>query len=213
MADEVKGLFTEDAITGGTEQVPLDFDEVIYLALLNGSKFDTVDPTVNDDANDGHTAMSLWVNTTAKTAFICTDPAVGAAVWIEITVVSVKRSYVFEFKLDGWITAQTDLDGLLVVPFACTVQKITMSRRRAGSSGSTIVDVNKAASGGAAVTLYTTQGNRPTIAQTDGDRKAIIATDPDITALTAGDYLSVDVDSAEGSFPLDLVVSVYVKET
>ncbi len=124
-----------------------------------------------------------------------------------------KRSYVFEFKINGWIRTQTDMDVGCVVPFACNVQQITMLRRLAGvSSGSTIVDVNKAASGGAPVTLYTTQGNRPTITQAQGNRKAIIATVPDITALAAGDYISVDVDTVEDGFPLDLTVCVFVEE-
>lgn len=41
-----------------------------------------VDPTVNDDIDLGYEAGSLWVNTTTKNAFICTDPADGVAVWV-----------------------------------------------------------------------------------------------------------------------------------
>lgn len=46
---------------------------------------DTVAPTVNDDVTGGYTVGSLWYDTAADRAYICLDPADGAAVWIEIT--------------------------------------------------------------------------------------------------------------------------------
>ncbi len=39
------------------------------------------DPTVNDDANDGYTIGTLWVNTTTDNSFILTDATIGAANW------------------------------------------------------------------------------------------------------------------------------------
>ncbi len=42
-------------------------------------------PTVNDDANDGFTIGSRWVDTTNKQMYICVDATVGAAVWQNIT--------------------------------------------------------------------------------------------------------------------------------
>lgn len=38
-------------------------------------------PTTGDDSGDGYSEGSLWVNTTTNEAFLCTDPASGAAVW------------------------------------------------------------------------------------------------------------------------------------
>lgn len=38
-------------------------------------------PTVNDDAGDGYSVRSLWVDTTADLAYICKDATTGAAVW------------------------------------------------------------------------------------------------------------------------------------
>ena len=38
-------------------------------------------PGVGDDSNDGHAPGVLWINTTTKTAYVCTDAAVGAAQW------------------------------------------------------------------------------------------------------------------------------------
>jgi hypothetical protein len=68
-----------------------------------------------------------------------------------------------------------------------------------------IVDVNKNGT-----TVYTTQGNRPTIS--DGATSSS-ETVPDVTAVAAGDLLSVDIDqvgsSTEGS---DLVVAIEFQE-
>lgn len=45
----------------------------------------SVDPTVNDDANDGYSVGSCWVNTSSGNVFKCTDASVGAAVWGQLT--------------------------------------------------------------------------------------------------------------------------------
>ena len=52
------------------------------LAFIN--KFDaTVDPVAGNDSSQGYQKGSVWVNSTAKRAFTCTDDTVGAAVWNE----------------------------------------------------------------------------------------------------------------------------------
>jgi hypothetical protein len=45
----------------------------------------TTAPGIGDDAGDGYQAGSLWTDTTANEAYICVDPALGAAVWVQIT--------------------------------------------------------------------------------------------------------------------------------
>src|SRR3972149_8865211 len=45
----------------------------------------TVDPTVNDDSDDGYEVGSVWINVTLDKAFICVDATVGASVWAETT--------------------------------------------------------------------------------------------------------------------------------
>ena len=45
----------------------------------------TTDPTVNEDANDGYSPGSRWINTTLDKEFVCLDATVGAAVWTETT--------------------------------------------------------------------------------------------------------------------------------
>lgn len=72
---------------------------------------------------------------------------------------------------------------------------------------SIIVDVNKNGT-----TIYTTQGNRPTIA--DGANAGGPGTTPDVTTLVAGDYLTIDVDQiGSGTAGSDLTVSVVVTKT
>lgn len=41
-------------------------------------------PGANDDENDGYQAGSLWIDTVADDAYICVDPAAGAAVWLQL---------------------------------------------------------------------------------------------------------------------------------
>lgn len=45
------------------------------------------DPVVGDDTADGYVRGSVWINTADGGIFVCTDPAAGAAVWEELTVV------------------------------------------------------------------------------------------------------------------------------
>jgi len=40
-----------------------------------------IDPTANDDINDGFVRGSTWINTTNSTIWHCIDNSVGAAVW------------------------------------------------------------------------------------------------------------------------------------
>jgi hypothetical protein len=43
-----------------------------------------VDPTINEDSNDGYGLYSPWLNTTLDKLFFCLDATVGAAVWQEV---------------------------------------------------------------------------------------------------------------------------------
>jgi hypothetical protein len=91
----------------------------------------------------------------------------------------------------------------LYVPFACTIGNIRANVGTAPTGASLIVDVNKNGT-----TLFTTQGNRPTIAAagfTD------LTNTPDITSISADDYLTISVDQIGATIPgSDLVVVVEV---
>lgn len=50
----------------------------------------TAAPTVTDDAGDGYTVGSRWIDVTNDRAYVCVDATVGAAVWLEMDVQSVE---------------------------------------------------------------------------------------------------------------------------
>lgn len=52
----------------------------------------TSDPGVGDDAADGYSVGSLWVNLTTDKVWACTDPTNGAAVWRDLTNISITKS-------------------------------------------------------------------------------------------------------------------------
>ena len=43
----------------------------------------TTDPTIDDDETVGYVRASLWINVTDDRVFWCTNPAAGAATWVE----------------------------------------------------------------------------------------------------------------------------------
>jgi parallel beta-helix repeat protein len=93
-----------------------------------------------------------------------------------------------------WTMSQTLTvkTGLLEIPFGVSAEIIEIEARLSiqPTGSSVIVDVNKNGT-----TMYTTQGNRPTIAtSTNTD-----TTTPDITAIADNDYLSVDVDQKDSN--------------
>jgi hypothetical protein len=92
-----------------------------------------------------------------------------------------------------------------------TIISVTAQLDTASSSGSVIVDLNRAASGsyGTKTTLYSTQANRPTLAASAFDHNATL---PNTTSLAVGDHLAVDIDSA-GTGAADLVVQVGIRYT
>lgn len=103
---------------------------------------------------------------------------------------------------NGVIGTATKVDAAVAVS-AFTITGIKAYRGTAGTSGSTIVDVNQNGT-----TLFTTQANRPTFAYTDGD-DYIVTKLPDVVAISTGDLLTFDVDQVEGGSPADLVIEVY----
>jgi hypothetical protein len=90
-----------------------------------------------------------------------------------------------------------------ISPVACTVTggKLTAGTGPAGAA--LICDIHKNGT-----TLWTTQGNRPTIA--DGNTSATI-TAPDVTAIAQGDVLTLDIDQVgSGTAGENLSLTLYV---
>lgn len=114
----------------------------------------------------------------------------------------------FRFVGDGNIITMTNLDGTWIAPRACTIKRISLFRRSAGSGGSTTVDVNKQG-----VTVFTTQANRPSIAFGAGNNVVNAHTDMDVTAVAQDDRIDIDVDAAETGSAKDLSVVIEVEYT
>ncbi len=85
------------------------------------------------------------------------------------------------------------------------VVSVRASCSTAPTGDSVIVDVNKNGT-----TIFTTQGNRPTIAASGNTSGSV--TNMDVTSLAAGDYITIDIDqigsTAAGA---DLTVTVWVE--
>lgn len=112
------------------------------------------------------------------------------------------------FVSSGALSAGSGIDGAWIAPRAGSIERVTLWRRTAGSSGSTVVDVNKNGT-----TLYTTQSNRPTVTQAAGDNAIDATTDFDVTTFAQDDRIEVDVDAVEAGSPLDLAVIITVRCT
>jgi hypothetical protein len=54
-----------------------------------------VGPAVGDDETAGYSVGSIWLNTTAGTAYVCQDASTGAAVWVLLGMTSFNASKVF----------------------------------------------------------------------------------------------------------------------
>ena len=105
-------------------------------------------------------------------------------------VVTVKRP--LGFLITGALTAGSLITDILL-PTAFTVGSVKIGVGTAPTSGSILVDVHyHATTPGSAVTIFTTQGNRPAI--TAGTYTGTSAA-PDITSLAAGGHISIIVDS------------------
>ena len=75
---------------------------------------------------------------------------------------------------------------MIMAPFNMTIIGIKAKVLTAPTGAALILDINKNGT-----TLYTTQGNRPTIA--DGETSEV-ATLPDVVSISSGDIISIDID-------------------
>ncbi len=91
-------------------------------------------------------------------------------------------------------------------PFAATILGVTTAVNTAPTGASIICDVNKNGT-----TVFTTQGNRPTIAvSTNASHSGTSEAIPDVTSIAAGDYLTVDIDQV-GSTVAGSDLTVFIR--
>ncbi|MBI5789276.1 MAG: hypothetical protein HZA78_10520 [Candidatus Schekmanbacteria bacterium] len=103
--------------------------------------------------------------------------------------------------ISGTINTGVEQGGVWIVPQALTIEKVYIYCKTTGASGNTVVDVNKNST-----SIFTNQGNRPSLAYNDADKKAESGL-PDVTALTEGDIVSIDIDSiADGAADLAVIL-------
>jgi len=82
-ADATKQIdFEAGAITTGTTRTINVPDADVDLRKNNYAA--AVAPGVSDDGTSGYAVGSVWIDTTADTAYVCLDASTGAAVWQEI---------------------------------------------------------------------------------------------------------------------------------
>lgn len=93
---------------------------------------------------------------------------------------------VLPFSRSGALTVTVGA-GRFRFPFAATLLGVTAAVNTAPTGASVIADVTKNGT-----TVFTTQGNRPTIAASAFATAS--ETVPDVTAVALGDYFTVDVD-------------------
>ena len=110
---------------------------------------------------------------------------------------------ILRFFVDGRLAILTNVSGAVIFPFACTILNAYMYLENKGSSGSTIVDVNKNGT-----SIFTTQSHRPTIQYNDV-ANAIKTLTPDDQFASELDILTIDIDQvASGAEGLSVVLSL-----
>jgi hypothetical protein len=146
---------------------------------------DTTDTTCNVALFESATG-SLAAKTDAGVTYNAgTGTLNSTAVTSGGTAVLTASTAAFTFSKVGDLVAAAG-KGRLKVPMAVTIVDVIATCNTAPVGAAALFDVHK---GG--TTIFTTQGNRPTVAA--GAQDGAAAT-PDVTAVAAGDVLTVDID-------------------
>lgn len=112
------------------------------------------------------------------------------------------------FSIPGALTTGQKTQRLLA-PCAITLTKVRLVIDTAPTGASVIIDVHTGT--GAGTTIFTTQGNRPTILATE---KTAVSSAPDVTAIAEADEFSVIVDQIGSTIAgSDLTIEVIGTQT
>ena len=101
---------------------------------------------------------------------------------------AVGSSQDLRWFINGALSTGTSVGQSFIISRSSTIVAVYIHCKTPGSSGSTIVDVNKNGT-----TIFTTQANRPELAYDDADSVAKSGT-PDVTSLVENDVVSIDID-------------------
>jgi hypothetical protein len=172
--------------TSGTISQKADNSTVVHntgAETIGGTKTFSASPVVPTPTNNDHAATKLYVDSATRTLTF------SLSAFSKQGALAVAAG-----------TQRLPIDGTY------TIVGTRLMVGTAPTGASLIVDVNKNGT-----TIYTTQGNRPTIAAS-ANAGGPGAT-PDVTALAAGDYLTVDVDQIGSTVAgSDLTVAVIVNK-
>lgn len=118
---------------------------------------------------------------------------------------AVRPATLVTFEQAGSLTVATGR-GRVRFPVAVTVLSVAATVDTAPTGAAVLADVNKNGT-----TIFSTQGNRPSIAASANASSDAV---PDVTAFAAGDYMTVDVDQVGSTVAgSDLTVIVRYRET
>jgi len=108
------------------------------------------------------------------------------------------------FYIDGTLT--TALKAAFVAPCALTVTNVKAKVATAPTGADLILDIHKNGT-----TIFSTQGNRPTIAATETSEDSAA---PDVTSIAAGDLIKLEIDQIGSTIAgEDLSVTVVCEAT
>lgn len=111
------------------------------------------------------------------------------------------------FNVAGAYAVSSEVDGIRTADFESVIESVTMTRKTAGVSGQTEIQLNKVAPGGAVTPLYTTTA-QPAITAAQGNYVMLKADLPDILKIEAGYSLTVDITEKEVGNPQGLNIKV-----
>lgn len=187
----------------------------------------TANPTGLDDSDDGYAIGSVWVNTTTRRAFVCTDATVGSAQWHEFAAFTPQGHLIPEgsasdigsetspfrnLYLSGAFTAGT-LDGELGsnTPAAITATDITCTTIEADNGGQISIrgDLYGTANGSLKGDLYSDNNTLVLNNGTDGTDASFIGS---VTGNVTGDITSTG-DSSFGNITATDITAVGVTAT
>ena len=179
----------------------------IQASYHNDNMDATTNPNASNDNTEGYCEGSKWINVDTEQVFICTDDATDSAKWSSISTIRKDIGWSSDKGADLVVVSGTHRTPIMFAgtPTSIIIKSIRAMIATAPTGAAIIIDINKNGT-----TIFTTQGNRPTIAISAFDSGEV--TNMDITSLAKGDYLTLDIDqigsSAAGK---DLVVILEIE--
>lgn len=144
------------------------------------------------------TSISLGASATATTpANTDNDTSVATTAFVQTLA-----THILPYQRQGTLVVAAGVTRFRF-PVAVTIVGISMACNTAPTGAAILADINKNGT-----TIFTTQGNRPTIAISAFNTAAEV-TNMDVTAFAAGDYLTVDIDQIGSTVAgADLTVAI-----